>query len=56
MNKLIVRSESGRLILEKQEMVKKRLKERFRQVSPQRSLAKELIDERREAASKEISS
>ena len=36
-------------------MIKKRLKERFVKVNKQRSLATELIAERREAASREVS-
>ncbi len=51
-DKLIVREEEGRLVLEKQNTIEKRLKNRFAKVS-KRSLADELIAERREAAKKE---
>ena len=50
---LIAREEAGRLVLEKPEMVKQRLKARFAQVPKDRSLVDELIAERREAALKE---
>jgi hypothetical protein len=43
----------GRLLLEKQEKIKQRLKNRFTKVSKDRSLADELIAERREAAKEE---
>ncbi|HHP7231563.1 MAG TPA: AbrB/MazE/SpoVT family DNA-binding domain-containing protein [Xenococcaceae cyanobacterium] len=52
-DKLIVREENGRLILEKQETIKQRLKARFHQVPKERNLASELIAERREAAIEE---
>ena len=52
-DKLIAREESGRLVLEKQETIKQRLKARFNKVPQDRSLADELIAERREAAAKE---
>ncbi|NJR69448.1 MAG: AbrB/MazE/SpoVT family DNA-binding domain-containing protein [Synechococcales cyanobacterium CRU_2_2] len=45
-DKLVAREESGRLVLEKQAMVKQRLKARFARVSKARSLADELITER----------
>ena len=41
------------LVLEKQSTIKQRLKSRFTKVSKERSLANELIAERREAAKKE---
>jgi bifunctional DNA-binding transcriptional regulator/antitoxin component of YhaV-PrlF toxin-antitoxin module len=51
---LVARSEAGRLVLEKPAMVKQRLKARFAQVPKERSLADELIANRREAAKQEI--
>ncbi len=51
---LVAREEAGRLVLEKQAMVKQRLKARFAQVPNDRSLADELIAERREAAQREV--
>jgi len=51
---LVAREEAGRLVLEKQAMVKQRLKARFAQVPNDRSLADELITERREAAQREV--
>jgi AbrB family looped-hinge helix DNA binding protein len=50
---LIARSEEGRLILEKQETIKRRLKARFSQLPKETSLANELIAERREEAKRE---
>lgn len=50
---LIAREEAGRLVLEKQETVKQRLKARFANVPKERSLADELIAERHKAANKE---
>lgn len=52
-DKLIAREEEGRLILEKQNTIKQRLKNRFTKVSKKRSLADELIIERREAVKEE---
>ena len=52
-DRLIAREEAGRLVLEKQETIKQRLKARFARVSEDRSLADELIADRREAAKKE---
>jgi bifunctional DNA-binding transcriptional regulator/antitoxin component of YhaV-PrlF toxin-antitoxin module len=51
---LIAREQSGRLVLEKQTLVKQRLKARFAKVSKERSLVDELIAERREAAQREV--
>ncbi|WP_287128161.1 AbrB/MazE/SpoVT family DNA-binding domain-containing protein [Candidatus Cyanaurora vandensis] len=51
---LVAREEAGRLVLEKQAMVKQRLKARFAQVPKERSLVDELIAERREAAKREL--
>jgi len=51
---LVAREEAGRLVLEKQAMVKQRLKARFARVPNDCSLADELIAERREAAKREV--
>jgi AbrB family looped-hinge helix DNA binding protein len=51
---LVAREEAGRLVLEKQATVKQRLKARFARVSKDRSLADELIAERREEAKREV--
>lgn len=51
---LIARTEDGRLILEKAETIKQRLKSRFAQLPPGTSLAEKLIAERREEAEREI--
>lgn len=53
MDKLIAHEEEGRLVLEKQSTIKQRLKARFNQVPKERSLADELITERRTAAIEE---
>jgi hypothetical protein len=45
--------EEGRLILEKAETIKQRLKSRFAHLPPTTSLAEELIAERREEAKRE---
>lgn len=50
---LIARQEEGRLVLEKPETIKLRLKARWAQVSKDRSLVSELIAERREEAKRE---
>ena len=50
---LVAREEAGRLVLEKQETIKQRLKERFTQVPIDCSLVDELIAERREDAHRE---
>lgn len=50
---LVARTEAGRLILEKQETIKRRLKARFSQLPKETSLAVELIAERREEANQE---
>ena len=52
-DRLVVREEAGRLVLEKPDAIKQRLKARFAQVSKNRSLVDELIAERREAVKKE---
>ena len=53
-DKLIIREEEGRLVLEKQETIKQSLKNRFTKISKDRSLADELIAEWREAAKEEV--
>jgi bifunctional DNA-binding transcriptional regulator/antitoxin component of YhaV-PrlF toxin-antitoxin module len=53
-DRLVAREEEGRLVLEKQETIKQKLKARFAHVPPHRSLVDELISERREAAKKEL--
>ena len=50
---LVAHEEAGRLVLEKPETIKQRLKARFAQVPNDRSLVDELIAERREEAKKE---
>ena len=51
---LVAREEEGRLVIEKQERIKQRLKARFAQVPKNRSLVAELIAERREDAKREV--
>ncbi len=53
-DRLIAHEEGGRLVLEKRETIKQRLKARFAKLPKERSLADELIAERREAAREEI--
>ncbi len=48
---LLARQELGRLVLEKPEQIKQRLKQRFSQVPAERKLVDELIAERREGCS-----
>ncbi len=50
---LIARMEDGRLILEKAETIKQRLKSRFAHLPQTTSLSEELIAERREEAKQE---
>lgn len=50
---LIARLEEGRLILEKAETIKLRLKSRFAHLPPSTSLSDELLAERREEAKRE---
>lgn len=50
---LIAREEAGRLVLEKRDTVKQRVKARFAHLSKDRSLVDELVAERREAAKAE---
>ena len=47
-DRLVARQEAGRLVLEKPDQVKKRLKARFAQMPVERALVDELIAERRE--------
>ncbi|MDY7020551.1 MAG: AbrB/MazE/SpoVT family DNA-binding domain-containing protein [Cyanobacteriota bacterium] len=51
---LIAHDEEGRLVLEKRETIKQRLKARFAKLPKDQSLASELIAERREEARREI--
>lgn len=53
---LVVYLEEGRLVLEKPEVIKRRLKARFKGLPAEKSLAAELLAERREEASREQSS
>ena len=50
---LVAREDAGRLVLEKPETIKQRLKTRFAQVPQDRSLVDELIAERREESKRE---
>lgn len=50
---LLARLEDGRLVLEKPETIKRRLKARFAHIGPGTSLADELLAERREEARRE---
>ena len=50
---VVARLEDGRLVLEKRESILARVRERFRAVPPEVSLADELIQERREEARRE---
>lgn len=51
----MARQEAGRLVLEKPDQIKQRLRARFAQVPAERSLADELIAERREECLREAS-
>jgi len=53
-DRLIVRQEDGRLVLEKAETVERRLKARFTHIPKHENLADELIDERRAEARREL--
>jgi AbrB family looped-hinge helix DNA binding protein len=53
-DRLVVRQEANRLVIEKPEQIKQRLKARFAQVPAERSLADELISERREEGRREV--
>ncbi len=50
---LVAREAAGRLVIEKPEMIKQRLKARFAQVPQECSLVDELIAQRREEAKQE---
>jgi len=50
---LIARSEQGRLVVEKKEFTRNRLKSRYSRVAASRSLARELIAERREESKRD---
>jgi len=52
-DRLIARKEDGRLILEKPEVVKQRLKKRFAHIPSTISLVQQLIGERKKEASEE---
>ncbi len=52
-DRLVARQEAGRLVLEKPEQIKQRLKARFAQVPLERRLVEELIAERREEGRRE---
>ena len=52
-DRLVARQEAGRLVLEKPEQIKHRLKARFAQVPLERRLVDELIAERREESRRE---
>lgn len=50
---LVARLENGRLILEKREAIRRRLKDRFARLPQGKSLASELLSERRQEAEQE---
>jgi AbrB family looped-hinge helix DNA binding protein len=52
-DRLVARQEADRLVLEKPEQIKQRLKARFAQVPSERRLVEELIVERREESRQE---
>ncbi len=52
-DRLIVREEDGKLVLEKADTVERRLKARYKHISQEESLADELISERRTEAQRE---
>jgi hypothetical protein len=49
----VVRQDAGRLVLEKPDLIKQRLKARFAQIPAERGLVDELIAERREESRRE---
>ena len=53
-DRLVARQDANRLVIEKPEQIKQRLKARFAQVPPERSLVDELISERREESRREV--
>lgn len=52
-DRLVVRQDAGRLVLEKPDLIKQRLKARFAQIPAERGLVDELIAERREESRRE---
>lgn len=52
-DRLVARQEANRLVLEKPEQIKQRLKARFAQVPAERNLVDELIADRREESRRE---
>ncbi len=52
-DRLVARQEADRLVIEKPEQIKQRLKERFAQVPAERGLVDELIADRREESRRE---
>jgi AbrB family looped-hinge helix DNA binding protein len=52
-DRLVARLEDGRLILEKREAIRRRLKDRFARLPAGKSLASELLAERRREAERE---
>ena len=53
-DRLVARQEADRLVLEKPEQIKQRLKARFSRVPLERRLVDELIAERREESRREV--
>jgi len=53
-DRLVARQEANRLVIEKPEQIKQRLKERFSQVPAERRLVDELIADRREESRREV--
>lgn len=52
-DRLVARQDANRLVIEKPEQIKQRLKARFAQVPAERSLVDELLSERREESRRE---
>ena len=52
-DRLVARQDANRLVIEKPEQIKQRLKARFAQVPAERRLAEELIAERRQESRRE---
>jgi AbrB family looped-hinge helix DNA binding protein len=50
---LIARSEQGRLVVEKMDLIRKRLKSRYARIPNNRSLSRELVAERRAEAKRD---
>jgi len=53
-DRLVARQEANRLVIEKPEQIKQRLKERFSQVPAERRLVDELIADRREESRRAV--